>query len=116
MSGSKRRNRAASAQGVRLTIGNLQDLIAKGELRNAGSDFTRFADGLMPGRSLWYTRLAWERFLSDEIQEWIDGGDASARFRRVERNARKEFDQRFWWRPGASAPRRAPDLGAATGG
>jgi len=58
MSGSKRRNRAASAQGVRLTIGNLQDLIAKGELRNAGSDFTRFADGLMPGRSLWYTRLA----------------------------------------------------------
>lgn len=60
----------------------------------------------MPGRSLWYTRLAWERFLSDEIQAWIDGGDAAARFRRVERNAHKNFDQRFWWRPGASAPRR----------
>ena len=73
----------------------------------AGSVCARWSR-LLPGRNLCYTRLAWERFLSDEIQAWVDAGDAAARFRRVERNARKEFDQRFWWRPGALTPRRAP--------
>ena len=58
--------------------------------RNAGSDLTRFADGLLPGRPLWYARLAWERFISDELQAWADGGDAEARFRRIERVARQE--------------------------
>ena len=101
------------SQGVRLTVGNIQDLIKSGEMRNAGSDLTRFADGLLPGRSLWYTRLAWERFLTDELQAWVDGPDAAKKFRRIEKNARKEFDQRFWWKPGELAPERAPDLAAA---
>ena len=103
------------SQGVRLTVGNVQELIQTGELRNAGSDLTRFADGLLPGRSLWYTRLAWERFISDEIQAWADGGAAEARFRRIEKAARKDFDQRFWWPHGELLPERAPDLGAAGG-
>jgi hypothetical protein len=59
--------------------------------------------------------LAWERFLSDEIQAWADGGDAAARFRRIERSSRKDFGQRFWWRPGATLPERAPELGAVGG-
>ena len=102
-------------QGVRLTLGNIQELIKEGEARNAGSDLVRFTDGLLPGWSLWYARLAWERFLSDEIQAWIDGGDAEARFRRVERAAEKDFDQRYWWRPGQTQPDRAPDAAAAGG-
>ncbi len=64
------------SQGVRLTVGNIQDLIKNGEMRNAGSDLTRFADGLLPGRSLWYTRLAWERFLTDELQACLRVGPA----------------------------------------
>ena len=101
------------SQGVRLTVGNIQDMVKNGEMRNAGSDLTRFADGLLPGRSLWYTRLAWERFISDEIQAWADGGDAERKFRRIEKKAKKEFGQRFWWPPGQALPERAPDLGAA---
>ena len=47
------------------------------------------------GRAHWYTRLARERFISDELQAWADGGQAEARFRRIEKAARKDFDQRF---------------------
>ena len=72
----------------------------------------RFADGLLPGRSLWYARLAFERLVEDEIEVMLNP-DANARFKRIEKRARKDFDQRYWSRPGRGLPQRAPDLGAA---
>ena len=68
----------------------------------------------MPGRSLWYARLAYERMIADEILMWTDPG-ASQGFRRIERRAKKDFDQRFWWRPGRTLPERVPELLAAVG-
>ncbi len=89
--------------GAKFSIGNIQELIATGEAKNAIPELRRFADGLMPGRSLWYARLAFERMVEDEIEAMIDP-NANARFRRIEKRARKDFDQRYWWRPGRPLP------------
>ena len=37
-------------------------------------------------------------------------------FRRMEKKARDDFGQEMWWRPGQTAPQRAPMLGAVAGG
>ncbi len=39
---------------LKLTLGNLQELAAEGEARNAGRELSRFIEANMPGRSLWY--------------------------------------------------------------
>ena len=90
--------------GLNLVVGNIRELIETGEVRNPGRDLVRFAEGLTPGQSIWYARLAIERLIKDQIQEAIDGGEARKSFRRVERKARRDFDQRYWWRPGEAAP------------
>lgn len=90
--------------GVELTAGNIVELIRDGEASNVGNDLKKFADDLVPGKSLWYAKLAYERILFDTLQELIDGGDANRRFRRAERDAQREFDQDFWWRPGELTP------------
>ena len=66
-------------------------------------------------RSVWYARLAMERLIFDELEAAIDP-NARRSFRMIEHRARREYRQRFWWRPGTSAPQRAPDLEAALGG
>lgn len=85
--------------GTKLSLGNINELITEGEARNAFPELRRFADGLLPGRSLWYARLAMERLIFDEMEQAIDP-DASRRFKRIEDAARREYDQRYWWRPG----------------
>ena len=69
----------------------------------------------MPRRSPFYARLAIERLIEDEIEAAIDP-NAPRRFKRIEQRAKKDFDQRFFARPGRGLPQRAPDLGAAVGG
>ena len=101
--------------GARLTVGNIRELIETGEAKNLSPEFLRFSDGLMPGRSLWYLRGAYERLIQDEILEWTDPGHAR-RFRNIERRAKRDFDQRFFAPPGGGFPERAPDVGAAVGG
>ncbi len=58
--------------------------------------------------------MAFERLVEDEIEVMLNP-DANARFRRIEKRARKDFDQRYWSRPGRGLPQRALDL-AAIGG
>ncbi len=94
---------------VKLTLGNIQELAAEGEARNPGRELSRFIEANAPGRSLWYTRLAMERLIFDELEAAIDP-NAARSFRRIEQGA-----QRFFWRPGTRAPQRGPDLGAAVG-
>ena len=50
------------------------------------------------------------------LYERLGGYDAAARFRRIERRAKCETGQRFFWRPGRRGPERVPDLGAALRG
>ena len=67
---------------------------------------------IAPGRSLWHTRLAMERLIFDELEAVIDPRAANS-FRKIEQGARRDYGQKFFWRPGTRAPQRAPDLGAA---
>ncbi len=62
-----------------------------------------------------YGRLAMERLIFDELEAAIDP-NASKSFRLIEQGARRDYRQRFWWRPGTTLPRRGPELGTAVGG
>jgi len=93
----------------KLTAGNIQELI-EGKDTNAGRELSRFVEANFPGRSLWYTRLVTERMIFDELDAFLDP-KARENFTRVERNAQKDYNQKFFWRPGRTTPRRAPDVG-----
>ena len=90
----------------------MQELVAEGEARNPGRELSRFIEANMPGRSIWYTRLAMERLIFDELEAAIDP-KAARSFRMIEKRAAREYRQRFFWAPGTTTPQRAPDLGAA---
>lgn len=98
---------------MRLTGGNIQGL-AEGKDTNFGGELARFARFNAPGTSLWYGRLALDRLMWDRLQEMADP-DHARKWRRLENNARRDFGQEFWWRPGETAPARGPDAGASLG-
>ncbi len=64
----------------------------------------------VPGSNLWYWRLAFQRNIIDRLALEIDPR-APERFRRIEREAEKNFGQGFWWRPGEATPDRMPAFG-----
>ncbi len=49
-----------------------------------------------------------------ELSRFVEANAAKS-FRRIEQGARRDYGQRFWWRPGTALPRRGPDLGAVGG-
>lgn len=62
----------------------------------------------LPGNNIWYTRLAFDRMVADQLQEMIDPG-----YRKSWRNMHKwagEQGTQFYWAPGDALPDRAPDL------
>lgn len=67
-----------------------------------------------PGSSLWYTKMATDRLIFDNIQAMVDPNYRQT-FNRYEQRMKKEFGQSFWWGPGDTLPARAPDFGAVTG-
>jgi len=95
----------------RLTVGNLME-IGQQEDTNAAGEALRFIKGNTPGGSIWYLRLAYERLILDEVEEFIDP-DARGRQRRLERRYDRDYGQGYWWAPGDMTPERAPDLGNA---
>lgn len=58
-----------------------------------------------PGSSLWFARLAFQRALVDQAALMIDP-KTPARFRRLESEARKNWNQDYWWQPGELQPGR----------
>ena len=92
----------------KLMIGNVQQLLA-GKETNAGREISRFIQANTPGRSAWYAKLALERMLFDQFDHYLDPNSRRG-FRRVEKRAREDFGQKFYWRPGKMKPRRAPDM------
>jgi hypothetical protein len=59
--------------------------------------------------SLWYTRLAFDRMVFDELQRFLDP-EAEAVWRRQERQRQRDFGSRSWWERGERLPARRPDL------
>lgn len=94
-----------------LTAGNAVQL-ATDEKTHFGRELVRFAKGLVPGGTIWYLKLAYERVVLDQLQ-WLVDPEAADAFKRQQRNWLKNTGQEFYWRPGEVLPTRAPDLGAA---
>ncbi|MGO1160449.1 hypothetical protein ACTOV4_00655 [Brucella sp. C7-11G] len=73
----------------------------------SGKSLAQYMKGWTPGSSLWYSKLATDRLVFDQIQALIDP-DYRKSFSRYEKRMKKDFDQTFWWSPGQTAPRQAP--------
>jgi hypothetical protein len=93
---------------LKLSIGNVQQAI-EGEDTNFASDMVGFAGRYTPGSSLWYTRLALERNILQQLQQMADP-KAARKFRGIERRYAREYNQSYWWRPGSAVPDRSVDL------
>jgi hypothetical protein len=94
----------------KFVIGNLQRL-GRGEETHFAGDALYTAAGFVPGSSLWYGRLAFQRGVVDQMALLIDPRSPE-RFRRIEEMAQRDYGQRFWLRPGQTTPDRSPDFGA----
>lgn len=92
----------------KLTIGNLIEA-AKGDDTNIARETIKFVSRYTPGSSLWYARLALERMVTDQLLLYADP-KARSNMRRLESRYRKEYGQRYWWRPGKTEPSRAPNI------
>lgn len=78
---------------------------------NKGRALRRMIQSNTPGSSLWYAKLAFNREVLDQLQMQIDPEYYSS-FDRMERRAQQDGTD-FWWRPGKTAPDRAPELEGA---
>jgi hypothetical protein len=84
----------------------LYDLLAKEDNRSdAGKHLTDALRHFMPGQSLWYGRLTFERLFLDNLEEMIDGPDANKRWHEAEKKMRKEQHRGFWWKRRKVVPR-----------
>jgi hypothetical protein len=79
--------------------------------RDFGEKLARYVERWTPGSTLWYARAAMDRYIFDFIQQMGDP-DYRRSFLREEQRLRDRTGQEFWWAPGETSPRRAPDLGA----
>jgi len=84
---------------------------ARGDETQFTKDSAALFGKSLPGSSLWYTRLALDRLVTDRINESIDP-DYSNSWARMEKKA-SEKGQSYWWHPGDDAPERMPDFGNA---
>lgn len=76
--------------------------------RKSGRAFRRLIQNNTPGSTLWYARLAFSRAVLDKLQAEIDP-DYYNSFSRMEKRA-AEDNTAYWWRPGKTAPERAPSM------
>lgn len=94
---------------LNLTLGNLIQL-ANGEDTKFWQEANRFVGSNLPGATLWYTRLAYQRLILDQLQRAADP-DANRKFKQKQRRQLKEYGTGYWWRPGRTSPDRAPAFG-----
>lgn len=84
---------------------------AQGQRNSAGRQAQRLVQGLLPGSSLWYAKLAFQRAIADQASHWTDPNYYDS-FARMENKARQQ-GQDYWWKPGETSPDRAPDMANA---
>jgi hypothetical protein len=95
---------------AKLTLGNMHQA-ARGDKTHVGAEMVKFAKGNTPFANLWYTRAATDHLIIHELQEMASPGY----LRKMEKRAKKEYGDTYFWKPGEAAPDRAPDLPKAVG-
>ncbi|MFA6267769.1 MAG: hypothetical protein WC670_18885 [Pseudolabrys sp.] len=106
---------AASAESILgdFVFKNIQ-LAGKGQETHFAGDALYALGRHIPGSSLWFTRLAFQRSVLDQLALIADPR-ARERFSRIEAQAKKDWGQSYWLPPGRTEARRAPDLAAVLG-
>lgn len=105
---------AQFANDVVALTGNNMQAAAAGQDTGMGRELARFVRSYTPGSNLWYSRLATDRLIFDQLQMMLDRKYPQA-FRRLEQRAAENYGQKFWWRPGKASPDRGPNFAAAAG-
>lgn len=80
----------------------------RGDETHFGREMIRLLRRYTPGGTIWYSRLAYERILLDQMQLWADP-NAQRSLNARQRRLRTQTGQRYWWKPG-KAPERAPQF------
>lgn len=71
----------------------------------------RTARQFLPGGSLWFARTAFDRNITDQVQEALDPSYRDS-WRKMAQRAKEQRTQ-LWWQPGKPTPDRAPDMSNA---
>jgi len=88
--------------GGKLILGNAEKFL-QGKPTTLGPDALYVGVRYLPGSSLWYAKLAFQRAVIDQLAKMIDP-KAPERFAHIESEARKGTNQEYWWRPGQAQP------------
>jgi hypothetical protein len=96
------------AQIIEMTFGVASKKL-EGKDPNVGGQISEFIKKNTPGGSIWYARLALERWLFDNLSEWIDPKYAEKR-KRLNKKVNREQKTKFWWKPGRKFPSRPPEF------
>jgi hypothetical protein len=95
-----------------LTYGNLQQYM-QGKDTNIAGESLKFLETYMPGKTLWYGYLLFQRGFFERLQLYVDPNYQS-KLNRMQTKYRKETGQHYWWRPGEEKPDRLPELSSET--
>lgn len=71
-----------------------------------------FRSGVVPGSNHWALAMLYQRKLMDNLQRMVDP-DAQKAFNRQISTRMKDYNQQFYWRPGAPTWDRGPDVSRA---
>jgi len=96
--------------GYKLGVENIFEA-AHGKDTHFTAEAIRTARSHLPYVNLWYAKAALDHAGLFALQENLSPGYLS----KMERRARKDWNQEYWWEPESGAPNRAPDLTAVGG-
>jgi hypothetical protein len=84
---------------------------ATGDDLNIGAGAARTIRGTLPYQNLWWLSAAIDHSFFNALQENLSPGYLG----RVERRARRQHNQDYWWQLGTGLPERGPDLSRLAG-
>lgn len=94
--------------------GDVQSVANAATAKHPAWAAARLARQELPGGSLWYAKLAFDRMVTDQLQQAIDPNYVQS-WDRMKKRA-QEQRTRYYWAPGETAPDHAPDFSNALGG
>lgn len=102
--------------GPLLELGLVQPLSAakaryEGRDTHLGAQMIQDLKGFVPGGNIWYTKAAMDHLVWQRVMEALSPGYLA----NVRNRSMKDYGQDWWWRPGETAPDRAPALGKVIG-
>ena len=88
---------------VKLIGGNVRE-VATGERANFGSELGKFVGSYTPGLNAPFLGIAAQRLFIDQARLFADPSGTRRSFMTMETKQRKEYNSKFWWRPGKMLP------------